>query len=208
MYAALIRLRLYAVPLIGDIKKAYKNIGIDPLSAYCRLLYFFKDPMECRIPMILARNTLDFGDALASFSLEVANIKYVSTKCKNSTAKNLVENVRYADNLTYSFKSKDQFEIVKQDLESAYSTYSLPLKYIVSIEKYDKEVFTNKERGEDKVENLFGLKLDLVEDLLYPNLSLNIYKKQRGKAKGRSLFSEKVKLEEITRTTLSRVTAQ
>ena len=120
----------------------------------------------------------------------------------------MVENVRYADNLTYSFKSKDQFEIVKQDLESAYSTYSLPLKYIVSIEKYDKEVFTNKERGEDKVENLFGLKLDLVEDLLYPNLSLNIYKKQRGKAKGPSLFTEKVKLEQITRSTLSRVTAQ
>ena len=208
MFSALLRLRLYPIPLISDIKKAYKAIGIDPLSAYCRLLYFFKDPHTCSIPMVLARNTLDFGDAIASFSLEVANIKFVSRRCKNPTAKEIVENVRYADNLTYSFKTKNEFYEVKKDLMQAYSTYDINLKYLISTQQYDKDVLKNEERGPDEYENLFGLKLHLVKDELTPNLNPNIYKKQRGKTKGPGLFEKQIELDQITRTTLSRVTAQ
>ena len=112
--------------------------------------------------MVLARNTLDFGDAIASFSLEVANIKFVSRRCKNPTAKEIVENVRYADNLTYSFKTKNEFNEVKKDLMQAYSTYDINLKYLISTQQYDKDVLKNEDRGPDEYENLFGLKLLLV----------------------------------------------
>ena len=138
----------------------------------------------------------------------MANIKFVSRCCKNPTAKEIVENVRYADNLTYSFKTKNEFDEVKKDLMQAYSTYDINLKYLISTQQYDKDVLKNEERGPDEYENLFGLKLHLVKDELTPNLNPNIYKKQRGKTKGPGLFEKQIELDQITRTTLSRVTAQ
>ena len=208
MFNALMRLRLYSVPLISDISKAYKHILIDKLASKCRLLYYYKDPMSCTNPQILVRSTLDFGDALAPFALEVANLKYIANHVDSKVAKYIVEDLRYADNIVFSFKTVDEYEHVKKELQESYSHYNLPLKYLVTSQRWDPNVLQSKDRGSDPKENLFGLVLDLSTDELIPNLTLSLFAKSRGKSQGEPLKETHIKMEHITRTSLSRITAQ
>ena len=45
-------------------------------------------------------------------------------------SKFIIEFVRYSDNLMYSFKTKKEYLEVKEDLETSFSLYSMPLKYL------------------------------------------------------------------------------
>ena len=57
---------------------------------------------------------------------------------------------------------------VTKDLKDSYNKYNLPLKYIISSQKHMPDVLKNKERGNDTIENVFGMKVDLVDDILTP----------------------------------------
>ena len=70
-----------------------------------------------------------FGDGGAAPGLEVAVLKFVCTAAVLLVTKFILEFVRYSDYLMYSFKSKSEYMDVKEDLETSFNRYTMPLKY-------------------------------------------------------------------------------
>ena len=64
----------------------------------------------------------------------------------------------------YSFKSIDEFQEVKKDLEQAFNTYSMDLKYLITSQKHDPTVLKHPKRGNARIERTLGVLWDVVED--------------------------------------------
>ena len=73
-------------------------------------------------------------------ALEVANIKHVAPACKLEVNQHIIADIRYADNIPYSFPTKKEQEEVAKDIIQSYNCYNLPLKYCTSTQKYQPKV--------------------------------------------------------------------
>ena len=70
--SAIIRWRLYGIPLVGDVKRAYHTIEVSELDAYLRLFFWWHDPPDCTIARIFKQVRQSFGDPPASAGLELS----------------------------------------------------------------------------------------------------------------------------------------
>ena len=59
-------------------------------------------------------------------------MKYVVPAAKHPVTRFILEAVRYSNNIMYSFKSREEFEEVRQDLVQCLDKYSMGLKYCIS----------------------------------------------------------------------------
>ena len=211
MEGSLVRFRLHAVPLCGDIRSAYHCVHVDLKSTYLRLFFWWWDLPACKRSRIFRQVTQSFGDTAASAGLEVAILKYVASHCKLDVDRFLTEFVRYADNLVFSFATLDEFLASKEDLNNAFSMFSMPLKYIISSCQYDPEALTNEDRGSDPVERLLGLNWDLIQDSVTALPDFNLYGTARGVKLGPDLLEmndDEIAAVPITRLIIMRLAAQ
>ena len=81
----------------------------------------------------------------------------------------------------YSFASFEEYKEVKKDIELAFKTYSMPLKYTITAEKYDDKVLENTERGDSPVEKMLGIIWNLEDDTIIALPRYNLYGSNRGK---------------------------
>ena len=88
----------------------------------------------------------------------------------------------------YSFQSVNEFEKVKQDMEQAFSSYSMDLKYLITSQKYDPEVLKHPKRGSTKIERTLGLLWNVVDDTITALPKYNIFGTSRGKPLGPDLI--------------------
>ena len=114
----IIHFLLYDHPLAADLKTAYRQILVDEKTSYLRLCIWFEtsDIPGCNHPTIMRRVTLDFGDPSAGVVLEVSNRKIGSYACTYSETKDLICDRRFVDNLGDSFRTRNDYELVKQDM--------------------------------------------------------------------------------------------
>ena len=211
MEGSLVRFRLHAVPLCGDIRSAYHTVRVDLKSTYLRLFFWWWDLPHCKRSRIFRQVTQSFGDTAASAGLEVSILKYVAAHCKLDVDRFLTEFVRYADNLVYSFATLDEFLASKEDLDNAFSTFSMPLKYLISCCQYDPEALTNEDRGSDPVERLLGLNWNLVQDTVTALPDFNLHGTARGVKLGPDLIEmsdDEIGAVPITRLIIMRLAAQ
>ena len=211
MEASLVRFRIHPIALCGDIKSAYHCVKVDLKSTYLRLFYWWYDLPSCKRSRLFRQVTQSFGDTAASAGLEVAILRYVATHCKLDVDKFLVEHVRYADNLVFSFRTLEEYLASKADLNDAFKTYSMPLKYIITSCNFDPDVLADEARGPDPCERLLGLNWSLLDDSLTAVPDFNVHGSARGAKLGPSLFemSDKQILETpITRLIIMRLAAQ
>ena len=61
--------------------------------------------------------------------------------------KYILESIRYSDNILYSFKTLEEYKKIKKDLETSLSAYSMKLKYCITNQSNDPEVFQHPKRG-------------------------------------------------------------
>ena len=208
MEGALIRFELHPFTLVGDIKSAYRQIGVDDLTAMLRLFYWWWDVPTCLKPRILKRKTQDFGDTSAAWGLETACLKYIVPACKLSVTRYIVEAIRFADNVVFSFSTISEFWKVKADLEEAFSKYNLNLKYCISNKTAMPDVLNDPGRGNERYEPMLGLYYDVVNDTIEARPRYNIHGTSRGVALGPGLQETELKPKDITRLTWMRLTAQ
>ena len=211
MEGSLVRFRLHAVPLCGDIRSAYHCVRVDLKSSFLRLFFWWHDLPTCKRSRIFRQVTQSFGDTAASAGLEVAILKYVAASCKLEVDRFLTEFVRYADNIVYSFATLDEFLASKQDLDNAFSTFSLPLKYIISSCQHDPEALAHQDRGSDPVERLLGLNWNLLQDSVTALPDFNLHGTARGAKLGKDLIEmsdEEIAVVPITRLIIMRLAAQ
>ena len=208
METSLIRFCLYPIPIFGDLRKAYRAIAVDEKTAMLRLLYWFRDPENMRDPVIYKRKRMDFGDRQASLALEICHSNLIVKECKLEITKYLLTEIRYSDNVVGSVMDQKTFRSVVEDIEQAYKKFGFKLKYIHSSKEYDEEVLKDEARGSDEIELLLGLKYNIVEDTILPNVKFNTFGKKRGKPMGPDLKDYDLKKEEISRLTLSRILPQ
>ena len=128
----LIRFSIHPIPLVADIQGAYHTIGVDEASSYLRLFFYWWDSPRCEKARVFRQVTQSFGDGGAAQGLEVGILKFVCTAAILMVSKFIIEFVRYSDNLMYSFKTKKECLEVKEDLETSFSRYSMPLKYCIT----------------------------------------------------------------------------
>jgi hypothetical protein len=67
---------------------------------------------------------------------------------------------------------------------NGFSTYSLPLKYVITSGKYDSEVLEDPIRGAETVKKCLGIQWDIQTDQVRAVPKYNIHGSFRGKALG------------------------
>ena len=202
METGIVRFLLYSVPLVGDLRKAYHSFLVDEDTARFCMLHWWKDPSVCSIPRIFTCARVYFGDNFASSMLELFHRLWMKDECKLDVTKYLLCEARYSDNLQFSFKGQQEMEQVKDDLKEGYSKFSINLKFLRSLSSIEKTKYEND------VERLLGMKFDLHQDTISPDVHLNVYGKARGKPLGPDLVDTDPEIGEITRLTISRILPQ
>ena len=91
---------------------------------------------------------------------------------------------------------------VKADLVECYGKYSINLKFLRILSEIEKQKYENN------IERLLGMRFDLDNDTISPDVHSNLYGKARGKPLGPDLIEQAPEIEEITRLTLSRILPQ
>ena len=98
---------------------------------------------------------------------------------------------------------------IREDIIQAYKKYSINLKFLRSSVEYDDaQGSIHCTPYESNEERLLGLKLNLEEDTIVPDVHLNLYGKHRGDYQGPNMEDKQPSLENITRLTLSRLLPQ
>ena len=64
--------------------------------------------------------------------LETAILKFVVPAAKHEVTKYILESIRYSDNIMYSFKLVEEFNMVQEDLVQSLDKYLMSLKYCIS----------------------------------------------------------------------------
>ena len=144
MTNSLVRFSLYEVPLCGDITSVYYCILVDHQTSLLCLFHWFHDLGT------LQRGCV--GDTSASWGLECGILKFVVSAAVLLVTKFCLELIRYSDNILYSFKSVEEFQEVKNDMERSFQEYLMPLKYLITSQKHDPNVLTHPKRGNAKIE--------------------------------------------------------
>ena len=209
--AAIIRWRLYGVPLVSDIKRAYHTIEVSELDAYLRLFFWWEDPPECKVARIFKQVRQSFGDPPASAGLELAIEKFVTPSLNLETSKFIVHQSRYADNLTFSVPTIEEYFNIKADLTKAFRLYNMNLKYIISTQEIDPDGFENNDRGKEEIERLLGIDWSVVSDTVSAMPSFSLFERNRGKLTGPLLIDmtdQEILDQPISRIIFLRLTAQ
>ena len=166
MTNSLVRFSLYEVPLCADIAGAYHCILVDHQTSLLRLFMWFHDLDKLERGRVFKQQTQAFGDTSASWGLECGILKFVVTAAVLLVTKFCLEFIRYSDNIMYSFKSIDEFQEVKKDMEQAFHAYSMDLKYLITSQKHDPAVLKHPKRGNTRIERTLGVLWDVVEDTI------------------------------------------
>ena len=74
--------------------------------------------------------------------------------------------------------------------------YLINLNFLSSLTKIEKQNYENN------IEWLLGMRSDIDNDTISPDVHLNLYRKARGKPLGPDLIEQAPEIEEITRLTL------
>ena len=133
----LVRFQLHAVPMAADVKGAYHTIAVDIQSSFLWLFFYWWNTPLCSQACIFSQVSQSFRDTSAPMGLEVPIIKFVAGVALLAVSKFLLEFCRYADNILFSFPTLKEYLEVKKDIEKAFTTYSMPLKYTITRQKYD-----------------------------------------------------------------------
>ena len=207
----IIRFCLYPVPLCADIAGAYHTIDVDEASSMLRLFFYFWDPPECHQPRLFRQTSQAFGDTSAAQGMEVSILKFVVVVAVLIITKFILEEIRYSDNLMFSFETIEEFEAVKKDLTKSFETYSMNLKYCITSQEHDPDILNHPARGPETVEKTLGLLWSVVDDTLTATPRYNLFGNSRGKPLGpplREMTDEQVAEMKITRMTFLRLSAQ
>ena len=86
-----------------------------------------------------------------------------------------LEFMRYSDNIMYSFKTIEEFQEVKEDMERAFQEYSMEIKYLVTSQKHDPAVLEHPKRGNARIERTLGILWDVVEDTIVALPKYNLH---------------------------------
>ena len=93
----------------------------------------------------------------------------------------------------------------RKDMIQAYKKYSINLKFLRSTVEYDDaQGSIHCTPYESNEERLLGLKLNLEEDTIVPDVHLNLYGKHRGDYQGPNMEDKRPSLKNISRVNLSR----
>ena len=207
----IIRFCLYAVPLCADVAGAYHTIDVDEASSLLRIFFYFWDPPNCTQPRLFRQTSQSFGDTSAAQGMEVSILKFVVVVAILIVTKFLLEEIRYSDNLMFSFETIEEFKAVKEDLTRSFETYSMNLKYCITSQKYDPSILSHPVRGPEEVEKTLGLLWSVVEDTLTATPRYNLFGSSRGKPLGpplKEMKNEEIANMKITRMTFLRLSAQ
>ena len=214
-YDSLMDFSLFNHPYSSDISKCYLGILVDSLTAKLRLLIWFKDPLQMTGMMAFQRPTMDFGDTCSSLVIRIVQEKYLSQTCKLKLTKHLIIYGAYADNYSSSFKSKQLFRQVKEDMESTHQKIEFPLKCTYTSVNTDDKILDELGMTEkdQPVYNFLGLQWDMKENTLNPNSYFALGKRKAGLKSGSvSEYAEDddsfLLEEKVTRRLLSCLCAQ
>ena len=121
----IVRFQLLPVPLCGDIAGAHHTIEVDETFSFLRLFFYFSDIPECSQPRIFRKVSQGFGDLPAATGVETGILKFVLAAAIHPVTRFILESIRYSDNIMHSFKSKKEYEEVKEDLTQSLEKYSM-----------------------------------------------------------------------------------
>ena len=107
-----------------------------------RLFIWFDESLNMKV---YRRSAMDFGGSQASLALSIAQIKFIAPLLSYLMSLIIVVFCRFADNYSSSVQTATEYKLVAKDLKEAHETLSIPLKFICSSERYEKnnEVETN-----------------------------------------------------------------
>ena len=94
---------------------------------------------------VYRRSAMDFGDSQASLALSIAQVKFIAPMLCYVMSLIIVVFCRFADNYSSSVQTATEYKLVAKDFKEAHETLSIPLKFICSSERHEKnnEVETN-----------------------------------------------------------------
>ena len=82
---------------------------------------------------------MDFGDSKASLALSIAQVKFIAPMLCYLMSLIIVIFCRLADNYSSSLQTVTEYKMIAKDLREAHDKLSLPLKFICSSERHDKD---------------------------------------------------------------------
>merc|ERR1712215_190401 len=161
---------------------------VDHQTSLLRLFMRFHDLKTLERGHVFKQQTQAFEDTSASWGLECGILKFVVAAALLLVTNFCLEFVRYSDVIMYSFKTVQEFQEVKKDMENAFQEYSMEFKYLVSSQKHDPAVLEHPKRGNVRIEHTLDILWDIVEDTILALPKYNLHGTLHGKPLGPDLI--------------------
>ena len=112
-------------------------------------------------------------------------------------------------------RTREEFKIVKAEMEKIHGEIGLPLKGTYTDIETDPEMEERIRKGEDDTYSFLGIRWNLITNTVLPNIYFNLAKKNRGTSGDKKImdmepqeFGSRTFVWGMTRRTLSRLCAQ
>ena len=125
---------------------------------------------------------MDFGDTISALFIRIIQEKRLAKMCKLDVTRQVILPGAYADNYNSSFRTREKYLNVKQDMEEILEQIGLPLKNTYTTVGTDPGILAKlgKEEEPSLIYNFLGLKWNLLQNTIMPNSYFGLAKKKGG----------------------------
>ena len=106
---------------------------MDELTSRLRLMVWYKHPEEMEGMVVFRRRTMDFGDSISAWVIRIIQVKLLAMMCKLDLANEVILSGAHSNNYNSSFRSRQEYLDVKQDMEEIHEQIGLPMKNTTSL---------------------------------------------------------------------------
>ena len=188
-----------------DISSAYQCIRTSEKNSYLCLTMFYYDWLKNKTnsPVILRNSAEDFGKSDAGLVLHLAIKKFPGMElADHEYLFKLAVLLRYVDNIPVTDPSNNPETVNKmgERIKAAFQKYGMSLD-----KSYKPSINGEKILREATI--LYGLDWNLLLDLAFPHINININKTVRGRIMGEDITKQPVTHKDINRRVMARIAA-
>merc|ERR1711888_123193 len=181
-----------------DISSAFRRVKIKENHQPFQLVIFFDFTKENwdQYPIITLQTGMIFGAIQSGTYLDLA-LEVVADEASTLMVEITLRYLRQVDNMLNSFRTKQELELLGEEIYKLMRKYNLPLQFkFSSIERAHPDW-----EADTPVETLLGYQWDKRTDQILPNINLTRDNKTK-KFKGDLIKNKPFKLEEMTKRRL------
>ena len=112
-------------------------------------MIWYRDPLNLRGMVVYKRATMDFGNSCSSLVIRIIQENFLALMCQHNLTKHKIVFGGYADNYNGSFRTAQEYWLVKEEIKRTHSKIGLPLKNTYTSIRTDSKILEKLGKTDD-----------------------------------------------------------